>query len=307
MKCAAAAEKASLFMQVKVGSFVMDGRMMDKPRLFWFAQPAPPSVLRRGRTGQAKLIDSVHMQRDGASALCIMSLLKDKYVLADVLLNLEPEVYGYAEAVCMPFDEFQPNDLILMTTRPPLNDEREFGRRAIHRTDSALEKVILKDLRRIFRHCDRQCVILEKEVIASVKKRDRGRSYRAVMFHVNRDAFVHSAADVDNPTDLEMRGQAFKKAATVAYLAYLPHIEDGGREGPGLLAVFGMNGTATLLAAHLLRSEFNGTVQKITSQNSSRLIAIKFEPELDNSGLPTTIGRIRVPKPEVVLDITGGF
>lgn len=276
----------------------------DKPRLFWFAQPAPPSVLRRGRPDvPATLMDSMHMLRDGGSVLFISQILKDKYEFGDVLLNLATDVFNMEPADPILLDKFCSRDLILMTTRPPIDDDKTYDRRLIYRTGSPLEVILLDTLSEIFLHSARQYIILADRVVDQIRK-GQDRSYRAVRFHVHSNAFICDKANCRNPIDLRARGS--QEEATIGYLVYLPHIR--GRDGgPGLLLAFGLNGTATLLFAHLLYSKFRHVVQDIVGSQCARLLMIKFTPEFDPVSLPATIGSVGIPNVELILDLADFF
>jgi hypothetical protein len=277
---------------------------MKTGKIYWFAQFAPGYILRRGQKVPARVDDTIHMLRDGATCLHINALIDDMYKFGDIVLNFPTEEYNTQEPPHFPLEKLKSNDLILITTRPPLDDDALDKRRIPH-SGSNIEKIILNNMRRGFNHCSRHDVILDASVVNT--KQDNEKAYRAVSFHINYDAAIAGNGDYEHLVDIPKN--AGTSNTTLGYLMYLPHVRlaDNSREGPGLLSVFGLNGTATFLFARLLYKNYRGLVRKIVAQKQSRLVIIKFEPQFPKHSLPCSIGSVDIVSHSKVFDNQDSF
>jgi hypothetical protein len=276
----------------------------DRPRLYWFAQYAPPSVLRRGRKDVlASPSDSLHMLRDGYAALYVSMLLKDIYDFGGILFN-PPEIAYPQKKPLITIDSFGRGDLILMTTRPGLDQDLRSRRRPLHRSGTALEKTLLEDnIRKVFDRCSRGCVTLS-EAVSSHIPNGQDRSYRTAIFHVHNDAFYISHGDTGNHKDLKR--QDISEEATIGYMVYLPCLcADKSRNSPALLLVFGLNGTATLIWPHLLCRKYKKILQETAEAFETRLVMISFSPRFARSRLPATVKDIEVVDEKLLVDVRG--
>ena len=102
---------------------------------------------------------SIHQQRDAESVIELTpELIKRGFDYGGPLMNfpehskLEPDLPA------------KKGDLIVMTTRPPLDDDlSESPHLVIRRTGSPLEQSILNSLRKYFKYCSRLQVTVEDE------------------------------------------------------------------------------------------------------------------------------------------------
>jgi hypothetical protein len=139
-----------------------------------------------------------------------------------------------------------PGEWVVLTTRPPIDDEDYGDRRTVPRSYSKLEKAIFADLKpSLLSVCARSHVRISERV----KGPDFAEGDFA--FHQNKDArlsTIKSLAHDKRPRDLtaaEYRTIAFfiKKPALTGY-------------GCGLIASFSMGGSETLIWNRLVRERF---------------------------------------------------
>jgi hypothetical protein len=160
------------------------------------------------------------------------------------------------------------SDLILLATRPPLDDMRkEFELRSKRRllpSEHALEQEILRSLRSVFSKCDRETIRLADSV--RLAEND---CLREVHFHQSKGGSVRHysvsgkrvAADPKNTT-----------------LGYLISIRSEKPRVPRILAAFGPGGTETLIFGYLLREEprLRKLLQQMIAGNQSRVVVCTF-------------------------------
>jgi hypothetical protein len=130
-------------------------------------------------------------------------------------------------------------DLLLLTTRPPIHDEPG-DKHPLVKSGSDVEAEMLRSLeRQCFATCKRTCIALREHLKGAMQpgfeKRFRSRFYStgAEAPHVERE-----------------RGskKAVRGSTSAGYLVHVPL----GNGRPGVLAVFGMSGTMTLIWAYRL-------------------------------------------------------
>jgi hypothetical protein len=139
------------------------------------------------------------------------------------------------------------NDVIVMTTRPPMHDHKVPEKKGFKRSFTTLEQKVFDALARSIETCTRVDFVLTARAAATspeVNKRQSsafrqngGSSYRSYGSSVTRE-FVRVRTN---------------DTRTAAFLIYEEHAWPGG---PGLLAAFGMGGLETLVWCHRLATEF---------------------------------------------------
>jgi len=301
--------------------------MKHTGKIYWFAQPAPESVLVRGRRDDdrfARLADSLHMLRDGAAAqLLITSLLSDHLTYGGVLFNFPPYVYDkpYPSETTKRFQPpkitgtmFSPTDLVVMSTRPPILAQKESSpdngiptqeecRRTVNITGAELENAIMDTLRHsMFEKCDREFVVLRSTLFTDSTGDTCDQEYRVVKFHQYENARVIRLGG-----DLENMGPA-DGWFTIGYVAYLPKLI--GREGivlPRLLCSFGLDGTATLLFAYHMQNNESDLLRHIERSNSTRLLMVRFRSDLhelnESKIMPLGLNDIAIKDVRMVNDL----
>ena len=269
--------------------------------MYWFAQYAPKSVLTRGRKDVlANPSDSLHMLRDGYSALYISMILKDVCDFSEILLNPPADAYPH-KSPQIGAEYFKPDDTVLMTTRPALNQDTRSLRRPLHRSGSNLEKTILNNLSRVFQWCSRGCVILSDSVAERIVDPQK-KIFRAIKFHVLNDAFYTCCEDVNSVDALPEK--TAREEATIGYLVCLPHLHiDTFENGPRLLLMFGLNGTSTLIFSYLLCHHYARLLKEIAKCSNTRLVMIRFSPNFSIRRFPATVGDVELLNQEIIIDV----
>ena len=147
-----------------------------------------------------------------------------------------------------------PGDVLLQTTRPPLDDAQQGGRKQVRRSFTDLEDKLACVWRRYFAHCSRQQVLLDRRLHALLAAPWDDR--RQITFRESEGAPYRS---LNNCVGSGARGTiaAEERRSAVFFL----RLEEAWPGGPGLIAAFGMDGTTTSVwgyrlgrdLAHLLR------------------------------------------------------
>jgi hypothetical protein len=268
-------------------------------KYYWWAQTAPMEVLtrktRKTRNQLPKIKDAFHMLRDSAACLFLSELIKGKYDFGGVLYNMPPDVFfpetQTNDIVFSSLPNLSNNDLILHTTRPALNDDKENDKRWLFKSGSELEKIILKNMKNFFLYCNRQYIILSKEV-----KYDG--PYRAIKFNLRIDAHIASNANVYDQLRLEKickKNKSSRTNKTVGYIVYIPKlINENPKEigTPGVLSVFGLNGSMTHIWSYIVLTRYPNLVNKIISSNKPRIILAEFSPEISNDVIPNDLSSV---------------
>lgn len=265
-------------------------------KYYWWAQTAPIEELirktRKIHNQSPKINDSFHMLRDSTACLFLSELIKWKYDFGGVLYNLPPDVFfpetQKNDLVFSSLPNLTNNDLILHTTRPAMNDDKENDKRWLFKSGSELEKIILKNMERFFLYCNRQYIILSKEI-------KYNGHYRAIKFNLRIDAHIAGKANVYDQLRLEKickKNKASKANKTIGYIVYIPKLisEDSKEIGsPGVLSVFGLNGSMTHIWSYLVLTRFSNLIKEIISSKKPRIILAEFSPKIPNDIIPNDL------------------
>jgi hypothetical protein len=207
-----------------------------------------------------------HYLRDGDAFAEIEALLctNERHQYGGLLLNYPcaspPEVTDsepdpVKTSVDLSF--LNSNDLLVMTTRPPLDDDRGLDKRIVPRSYNSLEKALFPTLRKYFTFCNRRWLKLADHLAMQLSAAHVNRSY--IEFYVNesrreekRGGHVPRSAKYKklygrSPDESPPRNRT---------AVYLLHLQNAWKNGPAFLATFGMGGTETLLWTHLLRERY---------------------------------------------------
>lgn len=143
-------------------------------------------------------------------------------------------------------------DVLLLTTRPPLDDEKEEELKPLRASNSVLERQFIFPVLRktCFSYCTRGNIALQKTVAGSLKPGFHGRSHIEFSRRTDPNTLatgtyvgLHGRAEKAAPP-----AAAWNETMTAGYLVNVPL----GPGLPNLLAVFGLSGTTTLGLAYLL-------------------------------------------------------
>lgn len=185
----------------------------------------------------------IHELRDGDAFAELASVLcKQGFDYSGLLVNY-PNPNRQVS-----ISDFRPSDLLVLTTRPPLNED-DFERFVIKLSGTPLEKSILEVARRYFKVCRRSAIVLSEEIASKLAHNDRGQI----------DFTVHNAAcyrRYRNPYTKNREAHRWRKPESTRTAAFilLDRVQDNG---PALLNVFSMDGPGTLIWCYLLRTKFS--------------------------------------------------
>ena len=184
--------------------------------------------------------------RDGDAALYLaVALAQRGYQYKGPIFNYPSEGPDLT-----PFDDrfLRETDLILLTTRPPMDDRILGDKKGIPRSFTALEEKLFRGpLRAWFERCARSEVLLTSAaagISGEIAKR------QTIVFRQNGGAMYQSYG---SPVTREWRRFKRRHPLTAAFLLYAEHAWPGG---PAFLAAFGMGGTETLVWCCQLATRF---------------------------------------------------
>ncbi len=192
-----------------------------------------------------------HKQRDGDAFIELMDALRGRdYRYGELILN-PPRRPSEPDVVTDLSLTFSTDDLIVLTTRPPLD---ELSRRRIMRSRTALERKVLDVVARYFSTCAVDKVILEPKIADALTDEDL-RSRSEVEFWTNQSTLhERSAYKAYRVAHSRVPLTAVDRDTTPHTMAYLLFLEsEAWRDGPGLLCSFSAGGTQTLVWNHWLR------------------------------------------------------
>lgn len=157
------------------------------------------------------------------------------------------------------FPNLRANDLLVLTTRPPLSDREGFlhPKKIIRNSKNDLEKLIFKQLFKYFSHCTRTQLSLSPEaqecLTADVRK------WKSLeFFEVSRVAHPYAEAHIRRHAAAAEKPEG-KRPSTAAFILHvnsLPGVDDTPGLPCGLLACFGMDGYSTLIWNRIVRLKY---------------------------------------------------
>jgi len=209
---------------------------MSQRRFFHFAYLTP------GRDDRPRYPFQL---RDGPAALFLFEALSERgYRYAGPIVNRPPG------PDMPPFDDsvLRETDLVLLTTRPPMDDLEVGDKKSIPRSHTKLEEKLFEgSLRERFKRCARSEIVLTEETAAISEEIAKRQS---MIFRQNLGASYHAYG---SPVSGEWRRFKKPEPLTAAFLLYAEH---AWPQGPALLAAFGMGGNETLVWCHQLATRF---------------------------------------------------
>ncbi len=113
---------------------------------------------------------------------------------------MPPKLYKRQKPKVSQLSDLSDNDLILHTTRPAMNDDKKNDRRWLFKSGLELENIIFQNMKKFFIYCNRQYIILSKEI-----KYDG--DYRAIKFNLKTDSHIACNANVEDQLSLERISQ----------------------------------------------------------------------------------------------------
>lgn len=210
---------------------------MSSKRIFRFAYHTSLSNRSRFR---------IHQLRDGDAFAELSAALSRDYEYGGLLLNLPSEKTEPRIPVDTSF--LTSADLVVLNTRPPIDDIDEGDRHYVSRSYNSFEQDIFNALKpRYFERCARSHITLSRALARQLPEKFKDRAN--MLFHQNiNGSYIsygeYAAEPSQSPADQRL---------TAAFLIQIPAIREGG---PGLLAAFGLAGIETLAWNYLLRTRF---------------------------------------------------
>ncbi len=280
-------------------------------KLYFYYQYAPDEALTR-HTDHAELGDALHMIRD--REIYSYMILRELYDYAGSILNPPPGPFR-RQATEIPLDIFGIDDLILLNTRPPVlsrkerdnqdraNPFQEFEQRHIAITGQTLEQIMLNNLGcSAFDRCGRKSIQVREELFDNNQHAPYfAPKFRFVVFYISpRRCWVEKMG----PNEDQLYTQ--EKEFTLGYIVYLPNLSDGIHDKlPGLLNIFSIGGTASILFSILVYQQYANMIRKMISAGQSRLVMVKFSFHFDDyrKYLPPFLESVPIEH-EIVNDFT---
>ena len=189
----------------------------------------------------------IHQLRDGDAFLELSAALYSRgYKYGGLLLNLPSEKPPDPYPVDVSF--LTPSDLVILNTRPPIDDIEEEDKHLVRRSYTSLEDEIFKAVTaRYFEKCARSHIVLSEALARQLPTEFKDRAN--MLFHQYNDGSYIAHGEYDTEPSQSPPNQKL----TAVFLIQIPAIWEGG---PGLLAAFGMAGIETLAWNYLLRTRF---------------------------------------------------
>lgn len=222
--------------------------------------------------------------------------IRDGAAFGELTAQLSELGYEYGELIFNPpfrrgkdkplgkehFGFIKRDDLIVLTTRPPMHDKQQGDKKQMPQSRTHLEKMIFKVCRKYFRVCARSHVELTRAVGARCKKAD-------LNFHQHKSARLKSHRRLN-----ELRA-TYVPSNTPTMIAFLLRTKSIPEYGCDLLVSFGMGGWETLIWNRIVRKQFPQWLTR----------PVFVVAELDMSKIPAkvrTLDFIDQIKPTILLE-----
>ncbi len=221
-----------------------------------------------------------------------------------LIFNQSPGVYAANGPKFAPPPSITTEDLLILATRLPIDDDEDIDRRSITKSGTDLEVAIFDELSKVFDYCSRQIVLLSKSFAENLDK--GARQYLAVKFNVKKNAYYNRygcAIEGSIHRRLQRLGQVTPKEyeKTLGYIIYIPEIQFGER--PSLLTSFGMNGMSSMLWNFAVKTYLYGDVRKVVNEGRPHIIVGEFSLKLPDNQRPSYLSPNLVPPPRKIIDM----
>lgn len=196
----------------------------------------------------------LHHQRDEAIFIELMQPLSERgYEFGGALFNL----YSLNGTKGSPSILLNPKkgDIIVMTTRPPLDDAEEGRKHVIKRGDTDLEEKVLRALREYLPTCSRREVVLNPCYVDMFEKGYDDRCSITFTGNGKKKRYLNVARYQVTVNKMRKIRQWLPKdgCRTAGYLIY---VREAWKGGPDILACFGITGSCGLIWAYRIRTSF---------------------------------------------------
>jgi hypothetical protein len=156
---------------------------------------------------------------------------------------------------------YDPSDVVVLTTRPPLDDDLGWDRKRIERSYTRLEQEIFRHVRPFFQACRRTVIQLPRPVADELGSFADRAFIRFGVYDTKRSKPRTTAGEVASEAVYKATRNPYAKPTkqsdettprTAAFLL-VRRLEP---KGPTLIVAFGMDGVMTLVWCYLLRTRF---------------------------------------------------
>lgn len=199
----------------------------------------------------------LHVLRDGDAFIEISAELMSRGMrFAGVLLNLSRAKHADASRGLL--GTLGPEDLLVVTTRPPLKDHAHETRKEVPLGHTAVEKEVHKALRCCLPYCDRALMRLSPSLARQLPPEFADRA--EITFRQNQRKPVQGEKPCDDSAAYKSlrrldagRSHAHSGQERTAVFLIRTRLRD---DGPWVLCTFAMGGNIALIWAHLLRVRY---------------------------------------------------
>lgn len=249
----------------------------SRPGTVYFHSYHAPERIARPAGGAAPYRNILHQIRDGAAFADVLSvILPTGFRFGGTILNLpRHEALDPARVGCMP--ELRNSDLLVTTTRPPLDDPDRLARgaqtrrRLVDRSGTALDDAILdRTLRPLFLYCCHRHRVGLQPAVSGLAGGLEFIDFQSIGGGTVDGRWARSSAGRDR----------FAPGDSVAFLFYTPSLCGFSGARPALLSVFGMAGVQTQCWTHVLRSNarWRHRLETILQNRKPHAMIVKWGP-----------------------------
>jgi hypothetical protein len=250
-------------------------------RIYRFAYFGSPTDHAMPKEGHLPAVVGLHELRDGDAFVELAPLLfrphaidGARYTYGGLVLNYPaPKNHDTRRDRLFGVDAsfLTPSDLLVLTTRPPLDDSPSYDRKVVRRSYTTLEAKVLESLQPYFVRCTRSFVELSDSLKTALRAAHRGNRGQ-VEYKVNAPAVGSYKARHDSGPG-RSRWDEGDETRTGVYFVYK---KPAWPDGPALLTAFGMSGPLTLLWAHMLGTR--GDFASVLTRPRFLMAEIEFHP-----------------------------
>lgn len=189
--------------------------------------------------------------RDGlASREVERALVRRGYDYGESVLNSPPTPpYDESEPLYVLEPDFvTPGDVLLQTTRPPMDDRSEGGRRQIELGGTTLEQKMFEVWRRYLEKSSRKHVTPTRAVRKSMKQEFASRKDMKFFYRKTCAPYYELNA---------MDGKGWKRTDENATAVFLLRLDQAWHDGPGMVGAFGLDGISTTIWTYVLSRKYD--------------------------------------------------
>ena len=288
---------------------------------YWFAYSIDKKGLdarARGKNIKPKIRNTLHMLRDAAGLVYLNELLnKADYKIKEIIPNLAD--YYDVPVDHTSFSQFHlsGNDLLVQTTRPPLDDNPDNQARIVFKSNNAIEHEIIDAHKSVFYHCDRRAIILCDKVVEKMYSEKNNRyqdeNYRGAAFYVHGENLIMALGNVPQEKWAALiSSTAYRvgseRRGSIGYIVFFPQITCCMSEKKvsfKCLSIFSISGTASLLFTKLClrNNDIQQRIIEVINSNEPRIIAVRFDILFSNDNRPLTIPDAFVTNNYIKVDV----